>query len=38
MNTSAIIMLIIILTIFVGGIGVCIGRVGKKQDDSDSPA
>lgn len=38
MNTSAIVMLILILTIFIGGIGVCIGRVGKRRANSDDNA
>ena len=37
MNTSAIIMLVITLGIFIGGIGICISRLGKRQAKNDSP-
>ncbi len=33
MNPSAIIMLVIILLVFFGGIGFCISRVGKSPQD-----
>jgi hypothetical protein len=37
MNPSAIVMLVISLTLFLGGIGFCISRVGKNRpvDSSD---
>jgi len=35
MNTSAIIVLVIMLTTFIGGIGFCISRVGSKQVEND---
>lgn len=36
MNTSAIVMLVLILVIFIGGIGVCIGRVGRGRNTTDA--
>lgn len=38
MNTSAIIMLVLVLGIFLGGIGFCMSRLGKRRDDSDPVA
>jgi len=36
MNISAIIMLVLILVIFLGGIIYCMGRVGKKPENANS--
>ena len=36
MNTSAIIMLAITLGIFLGGIAICITRVGKRAAENES--
>ena len=36
MNISAIIMLVLILGIFLGGIAYCMTRVGKKPKNADS--
>ncbi len=34
MNPSAIIMLVLVLLVFFGGIGFCISRVGKSPQDN----
>ena len=36
MNTSAIIMLVLVLGIFLGGIGFCMSRLGKRPQKTDS--